>query len=188
MRALNSKLTYANVVSTLCLFLLLGGGAYAALKLPKNSVGAKQIKKNAVNSAKVKNGSLLADDFQAGQLPAGKEGPPGQAGPTGPKGDAGATSVVVRYGPEIKQETGSASFSIASCNAGETVTGGGYHMSEPTNSSNFHVTANRPGLHVGEMFPAPADGTATATGWITGIESNVGTELHFRSYVMCASP
>ena len=28
------RLTYANVVSTLCLFLLLGGGAYAAFSLP----------------------------------------------------------------------------------------------------------------------------------------------------------
>ena len=33
------RLSYANVVSTLCLFLLLGGGAYAATKLAKNSVG-----------------------------------------------------------------------------------------------------------------------------------------------------
>ena len=47
------RLTYANVVSTLCLFLLLGGGAaFAASKLAKNSVGSKQIKKNAITTAK----------------------------------------------------------------------------------------------------------------------------------------
>ena len=40
-----SKLTYANVVSTLCLFLVLGGtGAYAASQLAKNSVGPGQLK------------------------------------------------------------------------------------------------------------------------------------------------
>ena len=47
------RLTYSNVVSTLCLFLLLGGGAaYAASHLGKNSVGSKQLKKNAVITAK----------------------------------------------------------------------------------------------------------------------------------------
>jgi hypothetical protein len=52
------RLTYANVVSTICLFLLLGGGAYAAFKLPKNSVGSKQLKKNSVTTAKIKNGAV----------------------------------------------------------------------------------------------------------------------------------
>lgn len=38
-----SKLTYSNVVSTICLFLLLGGGAaLAAGKLGKNTVGPKR--------------------------------------------------------------------------------------------------------------------------------------------------
>ena len=44
---------YANVMSTLCFFLLLGGGAaYAAGHLGKNAVGTKQLKKNAVTTAK----------------------------------------------------------------------------------------------------------------------------------------
>jgi len=51
--------TYANVVSTLCLFLLLGGAsAFAATKLAKNSVGTQQIKKNAVVTAKIKNAAV----------------------------------------------------------------------------------------------------------------------------------
>ena len=78
------KLTYANVMSTLCFFLLLGGGAYAAGQLGKNSVGTKQLKKNAVISSKVKNRSLLAVDFKAGQLPRGAQGPQGAQGPPGP--------------------------------------------------------------------------------------------------------
>lgn len=77
-------LTYANVVSTLCLFALLGGGAYAASKLPKDSVGAKQIKANGVRSKDVKDGNLLAADFKAGQIPAGETGPQGPQGPAGP--------------------------------------------------------------------------------------------------------
>jgi hypothetical protein len=62
------RLSYANVVSTLCLFLLLGGGAYAALKLPKNSVGTKQIKKEAVTAAKVKKGTLTGKQINASTL------------------------------------------------------------------------------------------------------------------------
>lgn len=81
---LRTHLTYSNVVSTLCLFVLLGGVSYAAVKLPKNSVGTGQLKANAVTSSKVKNGSLLAADFRRGQIPAGAKGD------TGPKGDTGA--------------------------------------------------------------------------------------------------
>ena len=76
-------LTYANVIATLALFLALGGGAYAALRLPKNSVGTKQIRKNAVRSGKVKNGSLLAKDFKQGQLPRGPQGLQGIHGAPG---------------------------------------------------------------------------------------------------------
>jgi hypothetical protein len=53
------KLTYSNVMSTLCFVLLLGGGAaYAASHLGKNSVGTKQLKKNAVTTAKIKKNAV----------------------------------------------------------------------------------------------------------------------------------
>jgi hypothetical protein len=63
---LRPRLTYANVISTLCLFIVLGGGAYAATSLPKNSVGTKQLKADAVKSGKVKNGTLKREDAKAG--------------------------------------------------------------------------------------------------------------------------
>jgi hypothetical protein len=75
-------------IGLLALFIALGGTSYAAT-LPRNSVGATQLKKNAVTSAKVKNSSLLAKDFKAGQLPAGQAGPKGDPGAAGAKGDAG---------------------------------------------------------------------------------------------------
>jgi hypothetical protein len=85
----------ALVVSVMALSVALGGTGYAAIVLPANSVGTKQIKKNAVTSKKVKNRSLKSVDFAAGQLPvgpagpAGPAGPQGVAGPQGPKGDKG---------------------------------------------------------------------------------------------------
>jgi hypothetical protein len=68
-----SRLTYANVISTLALFLVLSGGAaYAASRLPAKSVGTKQLKQGAVTGVKVKDGSLTGADVNAatlGQVP-----------------------------------------------------------------------------------------------------------------------
>jgi hypothetical protein len=61
-------LTYANVVATLALFIALGGASYAALKIPKNSVGPAQLKANAVNSSKVKPNSLTGADIDLSRL------------------------------------------------------------------------------------------------------------------------
>ena len=100
---LRSKLTYANVIASIALFVALGGVSWAAVTLPANSVGKRQLKRNAVTSVKVANGSLTAKDFAAGQLPAGRRGAAGPtgatgaigergpSGPAGPKGDRGDT-------------------------------------------------------------------------------------------------
>ncbi len=67
------RLTYANVVSTLCLFLLVGGAsAFAATKLAKNSVGATQIKKNAVVTAKIKNAAVTNSKLANNAVTSGK--------------------------------------------------------------------------------------------------------------------
>jgi hypothetical protein len=87
---LSSRLTYANVMSTIAVFVALGGGAYAAVALPKNSVGTRQLKADAVTSAKVRNHTLRAHDFAAGQLPAGAPGAAGGQGPQGAQGPVGA--------------------------------------------------------------------------------------------------
>ena len=51
--SLRRRLTYANVMSTVAVFLAIGGGAYAAVKLPRNSVGKSQIKNGAVTHRKL---------------------------------------------------------------------------------------------------------------------------------------
>jgi hypothetical protein len=69
LRALRSRLTYANLISSLALFVALGGSAYA-LSVPKNSIGPRELRRGAVTTAKVRNHSLKAMDFRRGQLPA----------------------------------------------------------------------------------------------------------------------
>ena len=59
MHRIRKRLTYANVVSSIALFLVLGGAtALAASQLGKNSVGSKQLKKNAVTAAKIKKNAV----------------------------------------------------------------------------------------------------------------------------------
>lgn len=61
MLKVRQRLSYANVMSTIAVFLVLGGGAaFAATQLPKNSVGTKQLKKNAVATAKLKKNAVNA--------------------------------------------------------------------------------------------------------------------------------
>ena len=97
MKVIRGRLTYANVASSLALFIALGGGATAATVAIKNS---KQIAPGAVNSGDVANNSLTSADLKngagvgAGDLtPAARaalRGPTGAQGPAGPQGPAGA--------------------------------------------------------------------------------------------------
>ena len=65
---MGGRISPSLVISVIALFVALGGASYAAIKIPKNSVGTKQLKNRAVNSNKVKDGSLLLKDFQSGQV------------------------------------------------------------------------------------------------------------------------
>ena len=80
MRAPRPRLTYANVASSLALFVALGGTSYAVTKLPKNSVGTPQLKSGAVTLDKLATGVAISGP----RGPRGSEGPQGQQGPTGP--------------------------------------------------------------------------------------------------------
>ena len=87
-RRVTSRLTYANVMATIAVFIALGGSSYAVLRLPRNSVGTKQLRPGAVRSSDVRNHTLQPSDFstRARQALAGPAGPVGPAGPTGPAG------------------------------------------------------------------------------------------------------
>ena len=85
MSVIRQRLTYANVVSTLCLFLILAGaGAYAAGKLGRNTVGSKQVKNDSLTGKDVNEATLSLARGATG--PAGAVGSVGPAGATGPSG------------------------------------------------------------------------------------------------------
>ncbi len=144
----------------------LGEAAYNAV-VPKNSVGAQQLRKGAVTNAKlrgdavtsgkVKNRSLKAIDFKPGQLPSGP------VGPTGPKGDKGETGATGLTGYEIVSVQGAPtslpfSFVVANCPVGKKVIGGGVtnallngtyytdiavHASYPTSDTGWAVVVSK---------------------------------------------
>ena len=102
---MRARLSYANVMSTVAVFVALGGSSYAAVKitgkdvrngsltgkdLRNGTVTGADIKAEAINSDDVQDGSLLAGDFRAGQLPAGATGPKGDPGAAGAQGERGA--------------------------------------------------------------------------------------------------
>src|SRR5215207_2580290 len=130
-RILERRPSPSMVVACIALVVAMGGTGYAAITLPKNSVGSKQLKQNAVTSKKikngavnpnkVKNGSLLSADFKSGQLPAGPRGPEGPRGPQGlqgPKGDTGTAGSAAAYAlvDDFGDVVGAQAKNIASAN------------------------------------------------------------------------
>jgi hypothetical protein len=65
---MKAKLSYANVMATVAVFITLGGGAYAATQLPNNSVGTKQLKNGAVTTTKIKNGAVTGAKIKLSTL------------------------------------------------------------------------------------------------------------------------
>jgi hypothetical protein len=131
-RLLKQRPSPALVVAVLALIIASAGTSYAAVKLPANSVGTKQLKANAVVSSKVKDGTLTTKDFKAGQVPKGApgspgspgtqgpQGPQGVAGPQGPKGDPGTVSAI-----DVVQSLPTTGAATVACPFGEIATGGG---------------------------------------------------------------
>lgn len=74
MSAVRKRLTYANAIATLALFLALGGGAVWAAgkigtkKLKRNAVTAPKIKRNAVTGAKIRAGAVTGVKIKAGAV------------------------------------------------------------------------------------------------------------------------
>ena len=168
---------YANVTATLALIVALGGTSYAAVVLPRNSVGSEQLKKgavtnsklrtNAVTSGTVRNGSLRANDFKAGQLPAG------QAGPAGP---AGATNIVSRRVPSPPVAAGAIGAVRLACNPAERAITAGL-QSDADLLNIFSIT---------ESFPITT--SDVPTGWYLEARNTASSSDRFVAFLVCAKP
>lgn len=177
------RASYANVTSTLALFIALSGGAYAAAVLPANSVGVRQLKKNAVERVKIKNkavngakvldGSLTGNDISEGTL--GKV-PSAAAADAATNATNAAHAVssaaldkvtykaVAATAPADSASTGA----TATCDAGQRVIGGGVRLDDPAT-----------GL-IDDSYP-----DAGNTAWSAHVANGPGAARNFTVYAIC---
>ena len=83
--ALRKRLSYANVTSTACLFIVLGGSAYATV-----SVTGKDVRNGSITGADIRDHSLGARELRRGASLVGPTGAPGRPGDPGRDGAPGA--------------------------------------------------------------------------------------------------
>lgn len=153
------RLSYANVMATVAVFLVLGGGAYAATSLPKNSVGSKQLKNGSITPAKLNAGAKAA-----------LRGATGPQGIPGPQGAPGVTKLTVRSGAFVKGT------SVASCQPGEVATGGG-GIVDPSEAEAW----------IWNTTPVQFSGQVP-TAWEASAENKAGATSFVQAYVICAAP
>jgi hypothetical protein len=118
MMSVRRRLTFANVMSSIAVFLVVAGGtAFAATQLAKESVGTKQLKKEAVSLAKINKAAKTSL-----QGATGEKGATGPAGPTGAKGEKGEKGAPGDKGAPGERGP-SAGFSVAAESGGSFVAG-----------------------------------------------------------------
>jgi hypothetical protein len=178
-------------VALLALFLAMGGTSYAAVTLPRNSVGSAQIRNQAVTLAKLSPSALVRLHGLPGAAGAagpagatgaqGPVGPVGPVGPQGPKGDAGPSGL----GRTITVRTNSHDIAAgvleqmeSDCQPGEIAVSGGASTGAGDGSGNF-------GASLQTSRPAPASGTPT--GWTAIAYNGTSAPLHWQVYAVCAA-
>lgn len=186
MRRLRERLTFANVTASLALFIALGGTSYAAITLPRNSVGANQLRTGSVRSAEVRDRSIGARDLTLGarRFLKGQRGEQGERGPQGPPGTAGTTTTTgggtttttpAGVTLTVKQVAGAVTGSeetdsaVAACDAGQRVTGGGVRVDTGGGAS------------MSESYPS-----GNNTSW-TGVVSKDVNDATFTVFAICAT-
>ena len=155
---LRARLTYANVTATLALVLAAGGTSYAALSLPRNSVGSAQIRRGAVGTSELRNRGVHLGDIASSTRRALR----GRAGPAGPAGAPAAKyfAVVAPNGDFLRGNATS---------GGHTVQSSGIYtvgFAQSVSACAYSATLGS------------ADGTAVVPGRITVTDAGGRVEVH----------
>jgi hypothetical protein len=136
-------------------------GAVSTPKLATGAVTTSKLKKNAVRTLKVLDGSLLAVDFAPNQLPAGPKGDKGDPGQPGLSGLQVVTRTVAAPANSYAGES-------ASCPAGKRVIAGG-------------------GQTGGLVFIQSSSPNGSLTSWLTRWRNTSGVAQNVTTYAVCAT-
>lgn len=112
MKTIRCRITYANVMATIAVFIALGGASYAAVKLPPNSVGTRQIKNKGVQTSDIAINAIRTGRLAAAAVKSDQLGP-----------------IVVRTSSVIPVANGESRSAYAKCHAGEVPISGGARVS-----------------------------------------------------------
>jgi hypothetical protein len=164
MNFVRHRLTYANVIATLALFLVLGGGAYAASQLPRNSVGTGQLKAEAVTAGKI--AKKARQQLQGDRGPTGPQGPQGKAGPKGATGAKGAQGTAGVKGTNGTDGSGPVIEAFSKPSSPLPITTGTQVVAVPLSGSAYATSANVvvssvPGAVVSCTLTGGGEATAT---------------------------
>jgi hypothetical protein len=180
MKRIPSRLGYANVMATVAVFIALGGASYAAVRLPRNSVGARQLKKEAVTPAKLSKKARATLIGPAGPVgPVGAQGPQGPQGRQGPQGEQGTQgppgidNYQVVTGTAVESSGGGINLASAFvfCPEGTSALGGGF-----TTGGNETPSART---------DHPVSGSSS--GWFVQTTSTTVAKYTMTPYVICAT-
>lgn len=178
----------ALVVACIALIVALSGTSYAAVVLPRGSVGTVQLKANAVNSLKVRDGSLTLLDLAPGER-LKLEGDPGAAGPKGdpgPKGDKGDRGAPGDKG--LKGDPGLSRYVIVEKTASSTSASLGVQVScpagtRPLGGGGFTQTPGA-GVSVRNSFPVDSPNP----GWLVVADAkSPGAGWNYKALAVCAA-
>lgn len=185
----------ALIVAILAMVVALGGTSYAALKIPSNSVGTKQLKKKAVGTKQLKmkavgSGQLKSDSVGADQLGPGSVDTAAivDAAVTKAKIDPAAlqNSTVVRTFLANTAGNGTLGEATSSCDAGEILVGGGGGWVNNSNPATTYVldgTLSDSGPSQGGDAPS-LDGTAPLAWHVSGLNTT-GANARMLAYAVC---
>jgi hypothetical protein len=192
-RVLMRRPSPAMVVACLALAVALGGTGYAAVSLPRNSVGTDQLRAGAVTSAKVQDFTLRRSDFRPGTLlrgarglpgPAGPTGAPGPAGPAGPAGAAGTIGAITVRSAQVAVD-GQSGMSAQNgeyvtrpverrCESGERAVSAGTSWSDDAND-----------LELTTVFIRPIVENNVVVGYQAKGGNDSGNDSTFTLFVLC---
>lgn len=177
---IRSRLSYANVMASIAVFIALGGSSYAAIKITgrnvvDGSLTGRDIKNRSVGVVDLGRGaikSLKGSKGEGGER--GPQGPQGPAGPQGPSGEAAAAKLTIRkaFVNVPKDAIGGATIA---CESGEKATGGG---------AKWRISPDAGPI----VSSVPEPATGEPTGWTVRLRNDDDSADHEADvFVVCAA-